>query len=136
MKKVLALILCVTLLFSTAACDTGNTDAKHDEAIENTKPVDTYPYPTINEKLTWEKINAFPIKSEDMTAQEMRELCVAFMRFTKTAMWIPNATVEYIRNASGTPDKIYKGEIYAGFPYVRLGTGNVYRNARKSRNTA
>lgn len=127
MRKLLALLLCTALLLTFAACSNSNTEIHPTETTEEAKIVDTYPYPTINNKLTWDAINAIPMKRSDMTIQEMRELCVQFMRFSKTAMWTPNDTVDFIRNSKGTEDQIVKGGIYAGLPYVGLGTGNVYR---------
>lgn len=125
MKRILALLLCIATLLTFAAC--GNTGDQPIETTEEAKPVDNFPYPTINDKLTWEKINSFPIKTQDMTVQEMREACVAFMRFSKTAMWIPNATFNFVKNKQGTEDQLVKGQIYAGFPYLQYSTGNVYR---------
>ena len=81
----------------------------------------------INQKLTWDAINGFPIKTKDMTVEEMRQLCVDFMYFTKTYLWTPDQTVNYIRNASGSEDVMSQGEVYGGLPYVGVATGNVYR---------
>lgn len=125
MKRLLALLLCVVTLLTFAAC--GNAGNQPEETTEETKPVDNFPYPTLNEKLTWDRINAQPVKSSDMTIQEMREACVSFMRFSKTAMWIPNAELTFVKNAQGAEDKMLKGQIYAGFPYMQFSTGNVYR---------
>ena len=83
--------------------------------------------PEIKNKLTWERINAMPKKRADMTIPEMREICVAFMRFSKTALWTPNAEVKFIKNASGTEDVMTPGNIYAGVPYISCATGSVYR---------
>ena len=52
-------------------------------------------------RLTWENINSFPIKSADMTSDELRALCVDFFRFAKTALWIPDGDFSYIRNKKG-----------------------------------
>ena len=125
MKRLLALLLCVATLLTFAAC--GNTSSQPEETTEEPKPVDNFPYPTLNEKLTWDRINAQPVKSSDMTIQEMREACVSFMRFSKTAMWIPNAELTFVKNAQGDEDTMSKGMIYAGFPYMQFSTGNVYR---------
>ena len=82
---------------------------------------------TVKNLLSWEKINAFPIKHKDMTVAEMRQLCVDFFKFSKTALWICDHDVDYIRNAAGTQDKMEEGKVYGGLPYIGLGTGNVYR---------
>lgn len=123
-KRILALLLCLVTVLAMSACGNTNTPV---ETTAETEPVDTFPYPAIQDKLTWEKINALPTKRTDMTVQEMREACVQFMKFSKTALWIPNESMKFVRNAGGTEDEITKGVVYAGFPYIRLGTGNVYR---------
>ena len=81
----------------------------------------------INQKLTWDAIEAFPIKTKDMTVAEMRQLCVDFMAFTKTYLWTPDQTVNFKRSASGGSDSMEQGTLYGGLPYVGLGSGNVYR---------
>ena len=81
----------------------------------------------INENLTWEQINSYPIKTTDMTVEEMRQLCVEFMEFNKTFLWTPDTTVNYIRNASGKADVMYEGTVYGGLPYVGVASGNPYR---------
>ena len=81
----------------------------------------------INQKLTWDAINSFPLKTKDMTVAEMRQLCVDFMAFTKTFVWTPDQTVDFKRSASGGSDSMEQGQLYGGLPYVGLGSGNVYR---------
>ena len=58
---------------------------------------------------------------------ELRMLCVNFLQFAKTALWIPDEDYGYVKNKNGTQDKMFGGEIYGGLPYIGLGTGNVYR---------
>ena len=129
MKRFLTILLCTTMLFAMAACQSSAPATSQPiETTEEMKPVDTYPYPAINDKLTRQNLEALPVKSENMTVQEMREACVAFMRFSKTALWTPNDYLQYERNTSGAMDEIVKGNVYAGLPYIgRGGCGNVYR---------
>lgn len=119
MKKVTAGIFAFCLALSLCACG--------DKEPKSTEPVDNYNYPEIQEKLTWEAINAFPVKSEDMTEDEMRDLCVDFFRFTKTALWIPNQNWEYVKTKNGNTDSMYKGNIYGGLPYIGVASGSIYR---------
>ena len=84
-------------------------------------------YPIIKDKLSWEKLRSFPIKRPDMTVAEMRELCVSFFRYAKTALWTPDSDFFYIRNAKGKEDEMRKGTVYGGLPYIGLASGNVYR---------
>ena len=87
-----------------------NTAAQTEEGL----PMATFP--EIKNKLTWQRIHAMPKKHAGMTIQEMREICVAFMRFSKTALWTPNSEITFIKNAGGTEDKMTPGLVYAGVP--------------------
>lgn len=132
MKKILALILAAVTLLSLTACGGGEVAQPVDTTPDTTPLVDfkadNFPYPTINQKLTWDAINAQPVKSDSMTIQEMREACVAFMNFSKTAMYIPNDYLGFEKNNNGATDEMIKGQIYAGLPYIGGGgCGNVYR---------
>lgn len=132
MKKILALILAAVTLLSLAACGGGEVAQPVDTTPDTTPLVDfkadNFPYPTINQKLTWDAINAQPVKSDSMTIQEMREACVSFMNFSKTAMYIPNDYLGFEKNNNGATDEMIKGQIYAGLPYIGGGgCGNVYR---------
>ena len=81
----------------------------------------------IQNKLTWEKINAFPIKNKNMSIRELRQLCVDFFRFNKTVLWTPNKEYTYIKSSKTMNTyTITPGNIYGGFPYA-MGTGNCYR---------
>lgn len=77
--------------------------------------------------LNWTNINSFKIKSSSMSVAEMRKLCVDFFRFSKTAMWTPDESIQFIRNASGAKDSMQGGSLYGGLPYVGLASGNIYR---------
>ena len=129
MKKVIALLLCVVTLLSLCACGGGSGAAASggDYKFPDIKLGD-FNYPEVKDKLTWDKINAFPIKSSEMTVEEMRQLCVDFFRFSKTVVWTPNANLHYVKNNNGSEDDIFKGNVYGGFPYIGGGgCGNVYR---------
>lgn len=131
MKKILALVLALVSLLTLTACG-GETAAPAETTVDTTplydKTPDKFPYPTINQKLTWDAINAQPVKSEDMTVQEMREACVSFMNFSKTAIYIPNDYLGFEKNNNGATDEMVKGQLYAGLPYIGGGgCGNVYR---------
>ena len=123
MKKLIALAVALVTVLSMAACGS-NTDTP-----ETTKKKDNFNYPEVKEPVTWEQIEAFPIKSADMTTQEMRELCVDFFRFSKLIPYTPNASSEYEKNPNGSIENMYQGVLYRGVPYVNSGggTGNVYR---------
>lgn len=81
----------------------------------------------INQKLSWDDINSFPIKTADMTVEEMRDLCVAFFEYSKTFLWTPDETVDYIRNSNGREESMTQGTVYGGMPYVGNASGSPYR---------
>lgn len=123
MKRLIALALILVLTLSMVAC----TGEKAPAETAPTAPADTFPYPQINEKLTWDAINAIPVKRSDMTEEELRQLCIDFFLFAKTALWIPNSDWNYQKTESGSTDEMTKGVIYGGLPYIGNSGGNIYR---------
>lgn len=89
---------------------------------------DDFNYPAVCDKLSLEKINAFPLATNQMTLEEKRQLCVDFFRFSQTFAWTPDQDHDFHYTLSGkTSNKTVKrGTVYGGLPYMR-GTGNVYR---------
>lgn len=139
MKRILALSLSLLLLFPFASCARNTTDdtvtadvstleTQDSQTLEETQTLpDTFDYPEIHDKVTWEKINSFPIANSTMSIDELRSLCVDFFRFAKTFTWTPNADYHFEKNAKGDKDSVLQGEIIGGLPYVGLGSGSVYR---------
>lgn len=123
MKQLICLFLCAICLFSMAAC------AGSDPEVTATEPETTGTvYPQIVDRLSWDKINALPVKTGSMTVEEMRQLCVDFMYLSKTALWTPSEEHSFIRSNSGEKDVLEMGTVYGGMPYVGTqGCGNVYR---------
>ena len=83
------------------------------------------------DQLTWEGLNALPKKYAGMPTDEARETVVAFWRYCKTALWIPDDRYDiYEEEDDGT--KVLKrwmepGGVYAGLPYKGTSTGSLYR---------
>lgn len=131
MKRLFTLLLCLTVLLSLTACAAQPAEttepATEPEQTQPSEPVDDYDYPEIADKLTWEKINSFPVKTSDMTVEEMRKLCVDFFRFEKSFLWIADRDMKYLYTQSEKIDEITKGTVYGGLPYVTVASGNVYR---------
>ena len=89
-------------------------------------------YPDLGEdKMSIESLDALPKKYPGMPAEEARETVVAFWRYCKTALWMPDARYDiYQTNDDGVEELkrwVEPGGIYAGMPYVHTGTGNIYR---------
>ena len=137
MKKKLILLLSALLALSVlAAC--GNADKpgtsttapttsvpKETTTVSRYESVDTYQ--ALPNHLSWEQVNKFPVVNESMTIDEARKLCVDFFRYAKTALWIPDNDMEFIKNASGSQDEMGEGKVYGGLPYVGVASGNIYR---------
>lgn len=127
-------------LLVLVACGEDSTTAGRNQAATTNPPV-TVPEPTysvsdykskgtyveVQNKLSWDALNQIPIKRTDMTVDEMRELVVTFFRYAKTACWVPDASLEFVKNSKGSVDAFIEGQVYGGLPYVGLGSGNVYR---------
>lgn len=94
MKKVLitvlTILLCAVIALSLVACGGEKTSEVKGPAEDVSVYHSGDGYDTVNDILTWDKINAFPIVSDDMTIEEGRKLVVDFFRFCKTVVWIPN----------------------------------------------
>ena len=132
MKKLFLLLLALCLWMSLCACNqTQQEQTGPSEPTGPTTSVSAYKsegnFEKLQGQLTWEKINAFPIKSSDMTTDEMRDLCVDFLRFSKTALWVADDNFPILNSAGEVARSVEKGVVYGGLPYVGVASGNVYR---------
>ena len=127
-------VLLSVLALLLAACGASNNDQtatstttapKETTSVSRYESVDTYA--ELPNHLSWEQINAFPVVNENMTIDEARKLCVDFFRFAKTALWISDNDMEFVKNKSGSQDEMGEGVVYGGLPYVGNGSGSVYR---------
>lgn len=123
MKRLLSMFLCLAMLFTFAAC--GSKDDS--QALKDWKPEDPGSYPTINQKFTRESLKALPIKSADMTEDQLRQLVVDFMLFSKLqALYTPSVAYKY-EITPIYPDEYVLGNVYSGMAFMNTGCGNIYR---------
>jgi len=91
MKKWIALILCVLTVLSLFGCG--------EKAPESTKtPKRDYSAFAgyVQDPKTWyDELMALPIANENMSEDELRQLCVAAMRFNLTFPWTPTMDINY-----------------------------------------
>ena len=83
-----------------------------------------------DDKLSWEGLTALPQKYANMPTNEAREVSVAFWRYCKTALWIPDERYEVYLEEDGVQELkrwLEPGGVYAGLPYITTGAGNLYR---------
>lgn len=117
MRKIAVLLLAL-LLCGCNAADPVPTEKQYD-----------FPVPEIAAPVSYAQIANFPIKRADMTEEEMRQLCVDFFEYSKTALWTPDREFHYIKTGEGATDDIHLGVVYGGLPYIAVASGNVYRLA-------
>lgn len=110
---------------STGSSDTTDTDSDTGDTFVDGS-VTSNPKGSAKD-LSWSNINSFSIKSSSMSVAQMRELCVDFFRYAKTALWTPDESISYIRNTKGSADSMTGGTLYGGLPYVGSSSGNIYR---------
>ena len=85
-----------------------------------------------NDKLSLESLHALPQKYAGMPVDEARETVVAFWRYCKTALWMPDERYEVYMDKDGDGVEelqrwMEPGGVYAGLVYVSTATGNIYR---------
>ena len=137
MKKIiftlLAMLLVATMAVTFTACGEDKTPVAEKPVTYVSKYESKGSYGEISNKVSWEGINAIPIKTTDMAISDARQLCVDFFRYAKTAGWIPSENYEIWGDATihtdGTPPlrTMDAGVIYGGLPYISWATGSVYR---------
>ena len=83
--------------------------------------------------LSREGLDALPKKYAGMPPQEARETVVAFWRYCKTALWIPDARYDIYEDDKQNPEEqiwkrcLEQGQVFAGLPYKGSSTGSLYR---------
>ena len=125
--KILCLILALCFCFLTG-CQSGlitPTDTAEETKTEEKKPEKVYP--NVGNPLSWEKIREIPIANDSMTGEELRKICVDYMRLQLTFEWTPAKTLSYYFETRGYSMDFPEGRVYGGLPYKTFdGNGNLY----------
>lgn len=79
----------------------------------------------VAEPLTWAKLNGIPIASGSMTEDQLRKICVDFMRLQLSFAWTPDKDMTY--TTGGKSVTLSAGTVYGGLPYVSSTFGNLYK---------
>lgn len=136
MKRFLALFLSLITVLPLVSCATLAPLEKTEETVEaprETVSETEETYPKITSPLTWERIQAIPVATQEMTVDELRQICVDYMRLMLSFRWTPDRTLAYrieTEMHNNKPMEFQKGTVFAGIPY-RAGTnagssGNLY----------
>jgi len=138
MKKYLLSVLCILLVavmaLALVACggdkapDAPASKVNPDDPVKDVSVYNSGKgYDTINDPLSWEAINEFPVVHDGMTIDEGRDLVVDFFRYAKTAVWMPADDYEYTVKSGSEPKYITGAVKYGGLPYTSVSSGNIYR---------
>ena len=119
MKKIFSFLLAVLLIFLTA-CAGNNVEDVPETTVEKIKT-------DVAEPLSWERINAIAIADDSMTEEQLRQICLDFMRLQLTFGWTPSQQVTY--NNGSSEKTFYPGKVYGGIPYISVHFGNIYTAA-------
>ena len=135
MKKFLLAFLSVLLVavmaLALVACGNKEPEGPTVNPNDPVKDVSVYKsrgtYETINDPLSWDAINQFPVVHDGMTIEEGRNLVVDFFRYCKTAVWMPAEDYDYTVKSEGDTKTVVGGVKYGGLPYTSVSSGNIYR---------
>lgn len=97
MKRLIAFLLSIMMVFSLFACAGGEGSGKSDlgpEVVEK-KDYSKYAGIVIDTKTWYDEFMALPIANENMTEQELRQLCVDAFRLNMSIPWTPNQEIKY-----------------------------------------
>ena len=119
MKK-LTIFVVALILLALCACG-GNTQTPPETTVATEPKVKT----DVAEPLTWEKILAIPVANDDMTEEELRQICLDALRLQLTFGWTPSEQTYY--HNSMYEKTFYPGKVYGGIPYNSRCFGNIYK---------
>ena len=128
MRKVVCLLIVSLMLLS------GCTQNREQEAeVVVKKDYSEYSGIVADTKSWYEEFKNLPIANENMTEQELRQLCVNAFRLNMSMPWTPNKDIAYnYRLLKNTYDvSLPKGIAYSGMCYATGIEGATYGNAWK-----
>ena len=127
MKKIFSLMLCFAMLIGLVGC--GNEEAP----APSTAPKRDYSMfaGIVADTQTWyNELMALPIANENMTEQELRQLCVDAMRMNLTFTWTPTMDINYSFTLLERTSEVtlLRGTAYSGMFYCNNNArGNVWK---------
>lgn len=122
MKRIISFVLVCVLLMGLCACN----NAAAPETTEATDAV--VRDPNMPKKLYAADLAAIPLATNDMTKEELRQLCLDFFALQLSFQWKTDMDFSFPKTYSGSGDKaISKDDIYGGIVYQSGGFSNIYR---------
>lgn len=111
-RKAVAIISLISILFCLVAC-----------SVPEEKPEETKDTLVAN-PLVKDRLNRIQIATADMSVQQLRQICVDFMRLQISFGWTPNTEFVY-QNKTKTVT-VPVGKVIGGMPYISLSGGSIY----------
>lgn len=132
MKRILALTLAFLMLLLAVACAKTPTETATEadtKPAENEKTEETeeVKYQTVSDPSMPQKLAAIPVAAPGMSGDQLRQICLDYMKLQNSFPWIPNQTYKFTVESQKTPVTLEEGKVYGGLPYVTIGSGNLYR---------
>lgn len=130
-KKFLALLLSLVMTCALFACDFGNASTTP-EAVPQ-KDFSQFAGIVAEPKAWYDTLMAMPIANENMTEQELRQLCVDAFKMNLTFCWTPNTTITYTYTLLGRESdvRLPSRMAYSGLAYAtgiaNATCGNVWK---------
>lgn len=75
------------------------------------------------------QLNAIPIANASMTEDQLRQICLEFIRLETEFPYKFKEDFVYTIESQERPRRLLGGKVYGGMPYVSRGAGNLYRLA-------
>ncbi|MBQ3075788.1 MAG: hypothetical protein IJC26_06930, partial [Clostridia bacterium] len=94
MKKAFAMLLAALAVLGGGCSSiepvTVTEEAETHAVTEEKVTEEAFCYPKVISPLTWEKIDAIPVANGNMTSDQLRQICVDFMRLQLSFEWTPD----------------------------------------------
>ena len=113
MKRLISLVLVFITLFMLMGC----TQVSNARKEKYEKPDDI---------LTPEKMAAIPIANASMTTEQLRQICVDYIKLSVSCQWVSDGNY-FLVEWDNDERRFKEGKLYGGIPYVNEASGNLYR---------
>ena len=117
MKRALVLFLAMMMLLSLAACNLlqGNPTEPTESPVPETKVPKPY---------TLAEMEALTVAKPGMTEDELRQVCVDYMKAQTNIVWTPSKDFSYKSQSKYV--KLVPETLYGGMPYITVCQGSLY----------
>lgn len=130
MKKFLSILLCMLMILGCfAGCGT-EENTEPTAAVEQKRDYSAFAGIVADPKTWYDGLMALPIANEDMTEDELRQLCVDAMRYNLTFTWTPTMDIKYSFTLLERTSDVYlpANIAYSGLFYCNNNArGNVWK---------